>query len=275
MAVDIYSFSKPGEFLAALFAEKKSRHPNFSLRGWAKQLRLKNPAILSRVLRGDRAVTAQLLAQIEDTLELSPEERRYLNLLVLYSKSKSVSEKKVLSNALSALHPKGNFTPLSLDTFRVISDWYHTAILEMMNLKGFNESPDWIAAQLGGEVNSGVVKAALGRLIRLNLVVRDSSGKLKRNVNGQLRIGGKEKSQAVRAYHRQLITKALDAIEGQTLEQRYLTANTVTLSSKALSEVKALVDECHAKITSLAADGDGDYTYQVNIQMFQLTGDKS
>ena len=41
------------------------------------------------------------------------------------------------------------YQQLQMDTFRVISDWYHFGILELTYLKSFKSDPRWIAKALG------------------------------------------------------------------------------------------------------------------------------
>ncbi len=57
---------------------------------------------------------------------------------------------------------------LSLDEFQVISEWYHSAILELTKIRGFRTDTRWIAKQL--DLSPEHVNIAIQRLLRLGFL---------------------------------------------------------------------------------------------------------
>jgi uncharacterized protein (TIGR02147 family) len=94
-----------------------------------------------------------------------------------------------------------NYQQLSLDSFQVISDWYHYAILELTLVHDFESDCKWIASRLGLSVH--VVEAAIERLKRLDLLI-EQDGKLRAS-NGFTASPTGIPSDALKQFHRQLL----------------------------------------------------------------------
>lgn len=123
------------------------RNPNYSLRAFARALRIDGSA-LSKMLRGKRAITPSTVHRVANQLGLDPETtQRY---------------QAAVEAAAANPHKKYEYHALSADTFRVIADWYHLAILEMTKVEGFDASPKAVAKSLG--ITPSEVNIALERL---------------------------------------------------------------------------------------------------------------
>ena len=59
-------------------------------------------------------------------------------------------------------------TIVDLDTFAVISDWYHYAILSLLEVTDARLDPRWISKRLG--INRLEARLAIERLKRLSLI---------------------------------------------------------------------------------------------------------
>ena len=70
-------------------------------------------------------------------LELTETETQYLCLLVQLEQEKDPEFREELSKRLNALNPTRKSHDLTADLFKIISDWYHYAILELTYLAGF------------------------------------------------------------------------------------------------------------------------------------------
>ena len=60
------------------------------------------------------------------------------------------------------------YNALEFEYFKVISDWYHYAIIELTLIDGFSSSPMWISERLG--ITTNQAKSAIERLISLGLL---------------------------------------------------------------------------------------------------------
>ena len=133
----IFDYNDPTEYLLSVYNEKKKRNPSFSLRAWTKQIGLRHHAMLSMIFSGKRRLKPGIATKIKNSLDLNPIESRYFDMLVMFKNSDNQEEKGFYADILSGLRPEKTFSDLKLDVFRYISDWYHTAIIEMTNLSDF------------------------------------------------------------------------------------------------------------------------------------------
>ncbi|HLE11226.1 MAG: hypothetical protein A2504_10590 [Bdellovibrionales bacterium RIFOXYD12_FULL_39_22] len=267
----IFHYNDPVEYISAVYELKKSRNPQFSIRAWAKQLGYNNPSLLAQTLKGDRKIGLKLVKKIAENLKLMGDERKHLELLTLFKRATKDSEKEIYLELLNDLHPQNRISSLELDHFRYIADWYHLAILEMVGLRKFSPDPEKIASLLGKEVTALMAQKAIERLIRLGLLEKTKDRKLKRTNDNSLVINHKVSSEAIRKHHQQMITKALDSIESQSIGERDISSTTLSIQKNDLEKIKELINKFHKSVRKFAQTKDADETYQLNVQLFKLT----
>src|SRR3954470_23373973 len=95
--------------LRSEFSGRLRRNPQYSLRAFAKALKL-DQSLLSKILSGKRVPSAKLVNQISPLIGFGP-------LPMKTDKEKS-------------------FFKLSEDMFTVLSEWYHFAILTLIKIEG-------------------------------------------------------------------------------------------------------------------------------------------
>lgn len=267
----IYNFNDPREFLSEVLKEKQRVNPRFSLRSWSKQLGFSSPSVLSMILRGERKIQLDLVSRISDSLRLPKEEQNYLQVLALYSNASSPTEKQLYLDLLKQLRPDKEFSNLTLDRFRIIADWYHFAIYEMVDLKDFRNDPEAISARLGGQITPVQAKQAVERLLRLELLVVDSEGRLSKGDPDQVFTTTDVPSDALKKHHSQMIEKAALALRSQTVHEREISSNTIAIQLSKLPEAKKAIRKFQKSIAALCTRKPCDEVYQLNIQFFRIT----
>ncbi len=269
-AVNIFEFEDAREFLSATFSEKQQRNPRFSLRAWSRQLGFAHPSYLSAVLRGSRRLKVPLAKRISENLKLNGLEERHLSLLVMRSNARSDDELDLYARVLKETSPPQKFIELGLDRFRLIADWYHLTILEMMRLSDFRPEIDFIFERLGKKVPHSLIKSALARLTRLGLIRRTESGEWART-DSNPKVGDQGSSEAIRGHHLQMLEKAKRALHEQDIEERDFRGSTFVLPMKNRKRAWECIQRFHSEMRKLAETGDGDEVYRFNTQLFCLT----
>lgn len=277
MEPKVFDYNSPVDFLNAAFKAMQKQNPRFSLRAWAKQLDLSHVAMLSMVLNSKRRLLPSLSSKISQSFlkaaRFSENEARYFDMLVLFSNATTNDEKLFYQRILASLRPDQTFSDLELDHFRIVSDWYHLAIVEMTMLKNFNPDLQWISLRLGGSVNEGQVKEAIDRLIRIGLLERTADGIL-RKMKSHYATPTDISNEAIRKYHTQMIEKSLIALKTQSVEERDITAHILTTSKDKLPEAKKMIRHFRRKLANFLETPKGDAVYQVNIQLFNALEEK-
>jgi DNA-binding Lrp family transcriptional regulator len=249
---------RPIEWLRAEYILRRGRNPSYSLRSFAKNLDL--PASrLSEVLSGKRRLTAAMGLKISDRLLLVPELR---DRLINGIKATRSPRKPPLKNS-----PSQEYKSLSDDVFIVIADWYHFAILSLMETKGFNRETRWIAQRLG--ISTIEVTDALERLARLGLT-KEIAGKLTPS-HHNITTTHDVPSAALKKGHKQQIELALAALLEIPLDKRDITSITMPVDPKKLPMAKDLIREFRRQMSQLLENGDCSEVYSLNIQLIPLS----
>jgi uncharacterized protein (TIGR02147 family) len=251
-------------FLAEELSRRLRTNPRYSQRAFARQLGM-SPGELSEVLRGQRALSARSALRISEKLKLSPAESRHLLELVQLEVARR-----------SGLAVPGETAPpperqISLDLFRLVSDWYCFAILNLADLAEFRDEPRWIAARLG--ISQAEARLALERLERVGMMER-VGGKLRPCPDFVLASGGVP-SEAIREYHRQLLTKAIEALETQAVDERDVTGVGFVVSPRDLPAVRKEIADFQKKLvarysTSRPEARHGE-VYQLETALFRIS----
>ena len=96
----IYDSSSAAELLNLVFNEIKVERPSYSLRAWAKKLRI--PAgSLSRILAGQRKMPKKMLSHVPDYLRLDENQTAFFELLVMGSRNFTPRSFELIKKTLS------------------------------------------------------------------------------------------------------------------------------------------------------------------------------
>ena len=223
--------------LAEKLEDRCSKNPRYSLRSFARDLHLA-PARLSDILRGRYGLSREAAQKIAHCLRMTEAEtRRFCDLV----ESQHARNPKARRDAALRLESASEtpYQQLTLDGFQVISDWVHFAILELCLVEGFQSNFDWIAKQLGISVH--VAKAAIERMQRLDLI-EEKEGKLL-PTDGFTASPNDIPSDAIKKFHRQILEKALLALDFQTVEERDISTMILALDQREIPEAKKYIKD--------------------------------
>lgn len=272
----VFAFDDPVEFLNFELRERQKRNARFSLRAWSRQVGYKNPSYLSHVLNKKRRLKPEFASKLASDLALKGRSLRYFELLVLNQNAGTETEQETYRKLISATRPKraGSANHLSTETFALVADWYHWAIIEMANLANFNPDPKEIQKRLTAKVDLATIRKAIDRLLKAGLLTRDGSGKLIRsNRDKDNETHAPAQPEAVIAYHKQMGSLALKAVSEQAPEERTFYGTTLTFRKENMKKAQDILKEAHLQLLQLAGHGaDGEEVYQLNTQFFRLAG---
>lgn len=203
-------------YLQEELALRCRRNSAYSLRSFAKSLDV-SPSFLSKILNGQRRVTASTFEKITTYLKLDAR--------VIKSFQKNGKVARLADN----------YHHLQLEYFKIISDWYHYALLELTYVKGFKNSPEWIASKLGISINQA--KSAMERLINLNLLeLKD--GKLCPTSGGNTTTKNEFTDFAFKKMQDELLKKAVHSLWNEDLGRRDHTSICMAIHPDDIPEVK-------------------------------------
>ena len=245
--------------------QRCNRSPKYSQRSFAKFLGLSSSR-LNEVLHGKKGLSHLAAVQITRRLGFSASESAHFCDLVDSVHARSAQVRQLAQARLERNTDHVARTILSEDTFKVVADWHHLALLELLRLPREDARPESLAKRLG--IHSSTVKDALERLRRLDLVV-ETKGKWR--PKAETSVLGDTSSAAIANFHKQVIDKALASLTFQPAEKTEFSSTIMTIKDDQLPLAKAMIKQfwknfCQAIDTT---PGHNDL-YCLTVQFFSL-----
>lgn len=249
---------KPRDFRQRLQEELLDRcrkNRRYSLRAFAQALRVPS-SDLSKILHGKRGISDTMLTHLAKRLDLEPEDiERY---------RAANSAKRARKGAKAA----DGFETLTLDAFHIISDWYPLAILEMTKVEGFVPSADIIARRLGVTVSE--VTIAVERLMRLGMLEVKDDGTMVDLAGSTSAATGVYTDLAKRKYQKQILQKALAAVDDVPVEKRSQSSMLMAVNTAKLADARDLIKDFRRRLCALLEDGPRDQVMFLSVSLFPV-----
>jgi len=217
-------------YLSAILVQRMQANPSYSMRAFARSLGL-SAGELSEVLRGKRKLSLRSAERVAEGLNLIPKEREHLVRLVLDERRERAPTSLMPSDGPKAA---ASSQELSAERFAVVAEWYCFAILNLAQCEGFRWDEAHIARRLG--ILRTEARNALDLLEKIGLIRRTNRG-LQVDDTFVMSPDGIP-SDAVRAYHRQILGKAAAALDEQPVEEREIAGVSFAISWKLMGPLK-------------------------------------
>lgn len=243
------------------------RNPRYSLRAFARDLAM-GSARLSEVLSRKTGLSGEKAVEISAVLGFTQEQTEYFRDLAEAEHARSQVGRE-LAKARLGKYRQLEYSSLETDHFRMLQDWYHFAIFELLGTHKAQSDARWIATALG--IQEVEAKLALERLERLGFI------EFKRKRYAQVEqfhaISSAVPSEAIQKFHRQVIEKAAIALGSQNIDRREFGATIMAVNRADLPKLKAKLRELRKTFNQEAAQASKkDSVYCLSTQLFELGG---
>jgi transcriptional regulator with XRE-family HTH domain len=235
------------------FTARCQKNSRYSLRSFARTLGL-DASTVSQFLSGKRAPSKKSALAICEKLEATPKDLRVLGMLG------------------GAGREPDDFHSLAEDTFAVLADWYHFALLELTFTAGCQSDAAWMARELGLPVQEA--KTALERLTRLGLLEK-KNGKFRKTRESITNHTGIQTSAARKKLQKQILSKALEAIDEVPQEEKDITSMTMAIDPKNLDRAREMIKKFRRDLCALLEDGQPARVFNLAIQLYPVSKGKT
>lgn len=228
--------------------ERCGKNPRYSLRSFSKQVGVPVSS-LSSIMSGKRPITQKMKLHLAGALGWSLAEIEPTNLIQEELKYHSIG----------------------LDSFHIISDWYHFAILELIKVKGYKQDVKWISKALGITVSE--VNIAFERLVRVG-ILELKNGKYVDVTGGNTSWNQSYfTSDAKKRLQKSLLEKAIECLYTTPIEERDNTSMTMAINKQDLDKAKKLITEFRRKFSKILEKDKSklDSVYQLAIAFYPLS----
>ena len=258
------------EILKDELQRRSQGNPRYSQGAFARDLHIL-PSRLSEVLNGKQGLSARTAREIAGRLGFAKGDVTYFTDLVMSQHGRSRSARQAARLRLKRLQKPGVYSALAEDHFRVISEWYHLAIVELAKLRGFRSEPQWIADALA--ISREEADSAIQRLIRVRLL-RMNGGRLEPMQSHNF-VSSEVPSDSIRAFHSQMLDKARASLLSDPLPDRENQSYIVAIDERRLPELRRKIiewaRELDIDISQTSEPNEWTSIYCLTTHLFRLT----
>lgn len=246
--LDRNSQEKFRSFLRTDLMDRCKKNPRYSMRAYANFLGVQS-SFLSKLLSGQRSITKRTIIKFSTPLALSPKQKTAF-----------------LNSKIGAME---HMVPISEEIFKVVSEWYHFAILELFTVKRFEPSSKYISRRLG--ISRITTIDALRRLERLGWIKENKKGILElhqgENTTSQL----PPTTPSLRKLQKQTLEMAIQALEATPIDERDQSTLSMAIDSKLLPEAKQKIKLFRRELCDfLQKNRTTDSVYHLNISLYPV-----
>ncbi|MCM2280167.1 MAG: TIGR02147 family protein, partial [Oligoflexia bacterium] len=262
-------------FLGDYYAYRKATRQGFSYRLFAKRAGLKSPNYLQLVIQKKRSLTEPTAGRVAAAIGLKGPERDYFVALVRRENASTPDaspQERVEAEKTHLIATRKLITrQIPQAQSRVLSEWFHLVVLEMVALRDFNPDPAWISARLRGLISEAQAEESLKLLVSGGFLETAPDGRYRAR-NPVLDTGDGFNEARVLQFHQQTLTMWRGLLETVGTSERQLGLLNIPISSKKVPElfrrVLAFQDEI---IGWLQDEKDPDQVVQLGTYVLPVT----
>ena len=268
----IYEYLDYRNFLKDFYEEQKARHYYFSYRYFGNRVGI-DPSYLLKVMLKSRDLSEKSIPRVSAFCGLSGNEAEYFHTLVHFVKARSQGESKLLFEKLLTIRDVKS-RRLFERQYEYFRTWYHPVVRSVLEYFDFKNDFNLLGRQLSPPISAKEARASVRLLEKLNLIRREADGRY-RLTETAITTGEEWNSVAIAAYQEHTIRLSQEAVERHDRTLRDISTITMNINAADFEEIRDRITEFRRSIISFVNENsDPDRTYQLNIQLFPLTGKK-
>lgn len=195
------------------YQERFGRNPRYSLRSFARDLEIQISQ-LADVMKGQQGISPARAQKIAQKLNWGPEKSQRFCLLVQAEHGRAALQRERAKILLRKKHKK----LASEDLLKVIGQWQHLAILELLGIENFDPTEKNLSHSLG--LSNRRIKASLERLHRTGMI-NFTEGRWRASEPSDFSTTDDIPSTVIQNFHRQILQRSLQALELPPSEREF------------------------------------------------------
>ncbi|MCM2354618.1 MAG: DUF4423 domain-containing protein [Pseudobdellovibrio sp.] len=266
-----YEFDQFKDFFEYHLREKSinSRGRKTTLHRLAKKLGYSSPSTLSMISSGARLPTVPLLEALFKEWNVSDTNQDRIRLKIEIEQKQRKGKK--ISHLLAKYNRLTPYHKIDLKNYHVVRDWYVLVIKLMAGSSEFNEDPLAISQNLRKKITPAQAKKALQLLLQTGLLQRDPNTKKLVPTEANTETTHELASEAIRENHKGMMTRAIEAIEEQSLQQRHFNSLALQFESKKMAAAKKRILDFVSAFNDEFGSDTANQVYQLNVHFFEHT----
>ncbi len=266
LVFDYFDYRK---FLHDYYEWKRTRHSFFSYRYICRRIGMDHGSFI-KMLQGQRHLPLKSIQKVAEVFDLGRRKAEYFELLVLYGRAKTERETKRYFEQLISFKELG-VKNVEAGQYEFYQKWYYTAIRELVGIGEFGDDYEKLASMLDPPIKKSEAQKAIQLLKSLGFIRKNDKG-IYELVSRYITTGDAWGAVAVRAFQRDTMRQAIDAIGAFGKKERDISTVTLTLNDNGMDMAKEKVSQFHRELLEISnMCGKADRVYQINIQLFPMS----
>lgn len=240
------------EFLKNEFDERKRRNQAYSIRAFAKYLGV-NSSVISKIFSAKSRPSVKYIEEFG------------LKLGMPLKDIQRIVKTEQIGLILKEDEKFKSYKQITLDSYELVSQWYHIAILYLRDKNNILYEVDILSKKLG--VPKKKIIEALKRLERLDIIKAENNRYKVVTDAFYQNIESTHTEQAAKKFVHDILLKSIDALENTPKDQRVHSTLTMSFSPSKMKDVKIFIDKFRKKFLSTFDEKSNDveaYTLQLS-----------
>lgn len=239
----------------------------FSARKFALQVGFKSPSYLKMIIDGQRNIGPEVVQKLCTTLDLKKDESQFFEKLVLFNQTKLMDLKDKLYEEILSFKKFRSIRNLDSARYEFYSRWYMPVVYESVGHVDWAKSKEDFAKRIG--ITIPEIDRSLEILEKLGLIEKRRRDWIKTDT--AIETDPDASSLYIRNFHREMILRAQQTLDGVAPEERDLQGLTLALSHEDFLEFKkALFDFISKMNKRFSTPEKPTAIYQLSTQFFSL-----
>ena len=251
---------------------RKDSNRKLSIKMLSSKLNYASDRSLGMVIKGQRTPSQDMIDRISRYLKLN--ELEHLYLINLVKKQKLANQNRPTTDVdqtLEKIKPSSaEYIQLSQSDLAVMTNWYYFPLLEVVDYLAEDASLENICTGFEGDVDPKDIKSALKTFEKLGMLHQNKNGIYLRPNRKFLTTTFDVPSSAIQQTHKNILCRAEQALEQQSILDREFISKTVTIDKANLSVIKntlrQIMESAHKNIKETEDPTD---VYQLNLQFYR------
>jgi uncharacterized protein (TIGR02147 family) len=267
----LYEYVDYRSYLKDFFSAQKRLNKGFTHRYFAKLAGFSSSSFCLHVMDGRKNLSVESIQKVITALGLEGRAAGYFEALVQYNQAKTLHDREFHYSRLNKIRKGTTFYRIKKHQFILYSEWYYSVIRELAVYSDWNGDYERLGGMVVPALSAALAKKSVDALLDAGLLIKEADGTFRHNSP----IVSAETAPAivVNKLKKDFLLKALEAEEKFQKPAKYSSSATLAMSAHSIEKAKEMIDELRQTLLIMAMqDRDVDQVYQVNFQMFPLSG---
>jgi uncharacterized protein (TIGR02147 family) len=270
--ISVFDYTDFRKFLRDRIAEAKLADRSFTYRHLADIAGFKSAGFFTQVLQGATNLSDKMIGRLAQAFALQKREALYFGWMVRYNQSSSHEQKKAYFLKMAAFK-KARVRTVDPEHYDFYDKWYYSAIRAIIHYRPMiGDDCKSLARAVVPSITPAEARRAVGVLERLGFIEKLPGGG-HQLTDKHITTGFDTESVVINNFVTNTLDIAKDAFYRFPKEKRNFSALTLSVSAEGY---KKIVEQCagfRKTVVDIVKEDRGvDRVYQVNLQVFPLTG---